>query len=110
MENVDEILRGYAGDLARHEAQIKTLFEQQKEIRELAKSTNNLAIAVEKLAEQYKSIGGRFDDVDDKFKAINERLEVIENDKRYKANIIWACVTTGIIGACITFVMTKVLG
>ena len=103
MENVDEILRGYAADLAKHEAQIKTLFEQQKEIRELAKSTNNLAIAVEKLAEQYKSLGGRFEGVD-------ARLDAIESDKRYRLNIIWACVTTGVIGACVTFIMTKVLG
>ena len=103
MENVEEILRDYAANLAKHETQIKTLFEQQKEIRELAKSTNNLAIAVEKLAEQYKSIGGRFEGLDG-------RLDAIENDKRYRTNVIWACVTTGIIGACITFIMTKVLG
>lgn len=96
MENIDEILMEHTSELAEHGQQIKTLFEQQKEIRELARSTNNLAISVEKLAEQFKNI--------------DNRICAIEDNNKYKLNIIWACVTTGIIGALITFIMTKVLG
>ena len=96
MNNIDEIIMLHSTEIAKQEQQIKTLFEQQKEIRELAKSTNNLALAVEKLAEQFKNVDGR--------------IGAIENDKRYHANIIWACVATGVIGAAITFLMTSLLG
>ncbi|MEZ4358136.1 MAG: hypothetical protein R2876_05870 [Eubacteriales bacterium] len=96
MENVDEILFSHTTEIAEHGQQIKTLFEQQKEIRELAKSTNNLALSVEKLAEQFKNIDGR--------------LGAIENDKRYKINMIWASLATGVIGAVVAFLMATLLG
>ena len=94
--NVEEKVVEYGNDIARHNEQIRTLFEQQKEIRELAKSTNNLALAVEKLAEQFKNV--------------DSRICAIEDADKYKANIIWACVVTGVIGSVVTFVVTKFLG
>ncbi|MEZ4357385.1 MAG: hypothetical protein R2876_01965 [Eubacteriales bacterium] len=96
MNNTEEIIMQHSTEIAKHEEKIKTLTEQQKEIRELAKSTNNLAIAVEKLAEQFKNV--------------DARLGVIENDRRYRINIVWSCIVTGMIGAAITFFMTSLLG
>ena len=40
-----------------HTEQIRTLFEQQKEIKDLTKATNSLAISVEKLADKVMNVG-----------------------------------------------------
>ena len=74
--------------LAAHEEELKTLFNQQKNIEKLADSTHELAKSVEALA-------GRVSDMD-------ERLNVIEEEGRYKARTVWAGVVSGVLGAAVT--------
>ena len=74
--------------LAAHEEELKMLFNQQKNIEKLADSTHELAKSVEALA-------GRVSDMD-------ERLNVIEEEGRYKARTVWACVVSGVLGAAVT--------
>ena len=91
----EEILMAHTTELARQNEQIKTLFEQQKEIRELTKSTNNLTVAIEKLV--------------DRFESVDKRVCAIEGNSTYKTNVVWACVVTGVIGAIIAFVVENIL-
>ena len=95
MEELAKKVNKNSEELAEHRQQIKTLFESQKEIKELTESTYKLATSVEKLAM-------RADDTD-------KRLSVIENTARNRVNIIWACVATGIIGATVTYIMAAIL-
>lgn len=81
--------------MAAHTEEIKTLFQQQKQITSLAESTNRLALSVEKLAGQMEGH--------------EERLSEIEEGSRYKGRTIWACVATGILSAAIAYVMTALL-
>lgn len=73
--------------VARHDENIKALFEGQKEIRALAKSTNRLALSVEKLAVQMTSH--------------EERIDAIEDDSRNKSRTVWTSIVTGIISAAL---------
>lgn len=79
-----------------HAEQIKTLFAQQKELKELAESTYKLATSVEMLVM-------RVDHTD-------SRLNEIEGSSKYKTNVIWACTVSVAIGAVITFVINSILG
>lgn len=81
--------------LARHESDIKTLFNNQKDIKALAESTQELALSVKELA-------GRMSEVD-------ERLELIENEKRQKNYAVWQIVMSALIGGMATYIVTAVL-
>ena len=68
-----------------HTEQIRTLFEQQKEIKDLTKATNSLAISVEKLV--------------DKVINVDERLDCIEKGEKQQNFEIWkAVVHKAIVG------------
>jgi len=73
----------------------RTLFNQQNELKDIAQSTYKLALSVEKLVQ-------RVDETD-------RRLSNIEETARNRINTIWACVTTGIIGAIISFIVSSLL-
>lgn len=81
---------------ARHDEQIKTLFNQQKEIKDIAESTNKLALALEKLTAEMCSQ--------------KTRLEAIEETARYKNRTVWACVVTGVLGAIVASGVAALLG
>jgi len=78
--------------LAAHNEEIKTLFNQQKNIEKLADSTHDLAKSVEKLT-------ARMSDVD-------ERVTIMESTARKKGLAIWQALASAIIGAAITFLLT----
>ncbi|MEG1657392.1 MAG: hypothetical protein RR292_07945, partial [Christensenellaceae bacterium] len=59
MDDITQELISHGKSLAKHESDIKTLFNQQKNITTLAESTQTLALSVEKLA-------GKVDSVDDR--------------------------------------------
>lgn len=50
--------------IARHDEKIRTLFEQQKQIKSLAESTNRLAVSVEKLATQMMNHEARIGEIE----------------------------------------------
>ena len=81
--------------MAAHTEEIKTLFQQQKQITSLAESTNRLALSVEKLAGQMEGH--------------EERLSEIEEGVRYKSRTVWASVVTGILGAVVAFIVASLL-
>ena len=82
--------------IARHDEKIRTLFEQQKQIKSLAESTNRLAVSVEKMATQMANH--------------EARIGEIEEGSRYKLRTVWACAVTGILGAAAAYLMTMILG
>ena len=79
-----------------HEQQIRTLFEQQKEIKDLTKATNSLAISVEKLTEKILNV--------------DTRLDCIEQGERQKRFEIWKAVVPTIIIGVVTFLIGRMLG
>lgn len=81
--------------LARHEGDIKTLFNNQKDIKSLAESTQDLALSVKELA-------GRMSEVD-------ERLELIESEKRQKGFALWQIIMSALVGGVITYAITAIL-
>lgn len=78
-----------------HTEQIRTLFEQQKEIKDLTKATNSLAISVEKLA--------------DKVLNVDERLDCIEKGEKQKHFELWKVLVPGVIGALIMYAVNYML-
>ncbi|MEA5004324.1 MAG: hypothetical protein VB081_12625 [Christensenella sp.] len=78
-----------------HEQQIRTLFEQQKEIKDLTKATNSLAISVEKLA--------------DKVLNVDERLDCIEKGEKQKHFELWKVLVPGVVGALIMYAVNYML-
>lgn len=76
-----------AEKVARHDEQIKTLFEQQNTIKGLTESTHALALSVQKLT--------------DKISSQDERLDAIEDSAKYKRRAIWSSIVSGILGAAV---------
>lgn len=76
-----------AEKVARHDEQIKTLFEQQNTIKGLTESTHALAVSVQKLT--------------DKIASQDERLDAIEDSAKYKSRAIWSSIVSGILGAAV---------
>lgn len=76
-----------AEKVARHDEQIKTLFEQQNTIKGLTESTHALALSVQKLT--------------DKIASQDERLDAIEDSEKYKSRAIWSSIVSGILGAAV---------
>lgn len=76
-----------AEKVARHDEQIKTLFEQQNTIKGLTESTHALALSVQKLT--------------DKIASQDERLDAIEDSAKYKSRAIWSSIVSGILGAAV---------
>lgn len=95
MGTTDERLQEHGEHLARHDEQIKTLFLQQADIKELAESTHSLAVSVEKLTARICNV--------------EDDLQVINNDKRQKSYAIWQIVVSAIIGGAATFILTHIL-
>ncbi|MEG0914452.1 MAG: hypothetical protein RSG57_01740 [Christensenellaceae bacterium] len=92
---IDEIVQ-HGKQIARHDSEIKTLFNQQKSIEKIADSTNSLALSIEKIA-------GRIEDVD-------ERLGCIEQDKKQKGFAVWQIVMSAVLGGVLTFLVSRLIG
>ena len=81
--------------ISAHDQEIKTLFNQQKNIEKLAESTHELAQSV-------KELTVRINTVDD-------RLELIENEKKQKNFAIWQIVMSAVIGGVATYIISNIL-
>ena len=82
--------------LAQHTEQIKTLFKESAENKQLTESVQKLAISVERLTMQMSQQG--------------ERIDALEDNAKFKWRTVWSCVASAILGAIVAFVMGKVLG
>lgn len=81
--------------IAAHEEEIKTLFNQQKNIEQLADSTYELAMSV-------KELNYKVSNVDD-------RVVEMENEKRQKHFALWQIVMSALLGGMITYCVTLLL-
>lgn len=82
--------------LAAHDEELKTLFNQQKNIEKLADSTRELAQSV-------KGLTVRVNDVDD-------RLDTIEGEERKKRFAVWQIIVSALFGGALTYLVTLALG
>lgn len=80
--------------VAEHGQQIKTLFEQQKEIKALAASTQELALSVKELVGEMK--------------VHEKRITDIESNSRYKSRTVWACLVTGVLSAALAYILKTI--
>lgn len=82
--------------IAAHDEELKTLFNQQKNIEKLADSTRELAQSV-------KGLAVRVDGVD-------ERLGTIEGEERKKTFAVWQIIVSALFGGALTYIVTLALG
>lgn len=82
--------------LAQHTEQIKTLFKESAENKQLTESVQKLALSVERLTMQMSQQ--------------SERIDALEDSARFKARTVWSCVASALLGAIVAFVMGRVLG
>lgn len=94
-EQLTEKILNHESRLSKHTEDIKTLFEQQKAINDLAKSTQSMATNLATLTEQVKSM--------------NDRVSSFEEEKAKKGFAIWQIVISAALGGVITYVMTNLL-
>lgn len=81
--------------LAQHTEQIKTLFNKQEEQKKLTESVQKLALSVERLTLQMTQQ--------------EERIEVIEDNNKFKWRTVWSCVASAILGAAMSAILGKVM-
>ena len=86
---------GHGEKIVAHEEEIKTLFNQQKNIEKLAQTTQELALSVKDLTAHMCGV--------------EDRLEIIESEKKQKSLAVWQAVVSAIVGGVITFVITNLL-
>ena len=81
--------------LAQHSEQIKTLFRESAENKQLTESVQKLALSVERLTLQLSQQ--------------ESRIEAIEDNAKFKWRTVWSCVASAILGAVVAYVMGAVL-
>ena len=79
--------------ISAHEQEIKTLFNQQKNIEKLATTTQELALSMKELTAHMCGV--------------EDRLEIIEGEKRQKGFAIWQIVVSAIVGGAATYLVTS---
>lgn len=95
-EQLTEKIIDHESRLSKHTEDIKTLFEQQKAIKDLAESTQCMATNIAALTEQVKSM--------------NTRVSAFEEEKAKRGFAIWQIVASAALGAAVTFIVSKMLG
>ena len=94
-EEVNKLFLDHESRISRHSEDIKTLFEQQKTIKEIAKSTQDMATHLTALTEQVR--------------AMNQRVSSFEDEKAKKGFAIWQIVVSAALGAVVTFIISRIL-
>lgn len=79
--------------ISAHDEEIKTLFNQQKNIEKLATTTQELALSMKELTAHMCGV--------------EDRLEIIEGEKRQKGFAIWQIVVSAIVGGAVTYLATS---
>ena len=95
IEQLTEKFIDHESRLSKHTEDIKTLFEQQKAIKELAESTQCMATNIAALTEQVKSM--------------NTRVSAFEEEKQKKGFAIWQIIASAALGAIVTFIISRIL-
>lgn len=95
IEQLTEKFIDHESRLSKHTEDIKTLFEQQKAIKELAESTQCMATNIAALTEQVKSM--------------NTRVSAFEEEKQKKGFAIWQIIASAALGAIVTFIISRML-
>ena len=93
IEQLTEKFIDHESRLSKHTEDIKTLFEQQKAIKELAESTQCVATNIAALTEQVKSM--------------NTRVSAFEEEKQKKGFAIWQIIASAALGAIVTFIISR---
>ena len=93
--NVEDIIIDHESRISKHTEDIKTLFEQQKDIRDLAKATQEMAKNMAALTEQMKSMDGR--------------MMAFEEAKGKKSFAIWQIVMSALLGGTIAYIISTIL-
>lgn len=93
-ELTDRVVK-HGEKIVAHDEEIKTLFNQQKNIERLANTTQELALSVKDLTAHMCGV--------------EDRLETIENEKKQKSLAMWQAVVSAVIGGVITFIITSLL-
>ena len=91
-ELADRVIK-HSEKIAAHDEEIKTLFNQQKNIEKLAQTTQELALSVKELTAHMCGV--------------EDRLEIIEGEKRQKGFAIWQIVVSAIAGGAVTYLITS---
>lgn len=81
--------------LAQHTEQIKTLFKESAENKQLTESVQKLALSVERLTLQMTQQ--------------ENRIAAIEDNSKFKWRTVWSCVASAILGAVVAYVMGAIL-
>ena len=79
--------------ISAHDEEIKTLFNQQKNIEKLAQTTQELALSVKELTAHMCGV--------------EDRLETIEKEKKQKSLAVWQAVISAIVGGAVTYLVTS---
>lgn len=95
MGTVDERLQDHGEHLARHDEQIKTLFSQQEDIKQLVESTHSLAMSVKELTQRVSSV--------------EDSLEALDEEKKQKGFAVWQILMSAVIGGVATYLLTHIL-
>lgn len=90
-ELTDRVVK-HGEKIAAHDEEIKTLFNQQKNIEKLAQTTQELALSVKNLTAHMCGV--------------EDRLEIIESEKRQKGFAVWQIVLSAIVGGVVTYLAT----
>ena len=81
--------------LAQHGEQIKTLFKETQEVKQLTESVQRLAMSVERMTMELASQ--------------ERRIDAIEDQTKFKYRTVWSCVASAILGAVVSMVMGVIL-
>lgn len=93
-ELTDRVVK-HGEKIAAHDEEIKTLFNQQKNIEKLAQTTQELALSVKELTAHMCGV--------------EDRLETIEKEKKQKSLAVWQAVISAIVGGAVTYLVTSLL-
>lgn len=81
--------------ISAHEEEIKTLFNQQKNIERLANTTQELALSVKDLTAHMCGV--------------EDRLEIIESEKKQKSLAVWQAAVSAVVGGVAMYLVTSLL-
>ena len=99
--------------VARHEEQLKTLFNKVTEIREDISQIHGLTREISSLSKEIENLSRRLIDnntlLERQIHANTERIRTLEEDKSFKVKYIWQTITGTIVGALVGYLLNLIL-
>ena len=99
-EEMTGILNGIVADQATFKEQIRTLFNQQNEIRATCDTVRQLAVAIERQAERLKSISEKLD-------AVKKDVDELKAKPAKRWDGVVSTMITVLLTAGITYLLTR---